>query len=143
MSYVQIKIDMKVQEIAGDICTTAQQVYETWKDMENFAQETFQILTLNTKNVLIERHLITIGTVNSSLVAPMDVFKRAILDSSPAIILVHNHPSGDPTPSMQDIEITKQLIEGGKLLKINVLDHVIIGDDGRYISLRESGLCNF
>lgn len=99
-------------------------------------QECFIVLLLNTKNVLIEQHLVSIGTINSALVHPREVFKEAIRKNAANIILVHNHPSGDPEPSDEDHQITVQMTKAGKLLGIPVLDHVVIGD-GRYYSFND------
>ena len=80
------------------------------------------------------------GNVNSSVVREAEVLRPAVRDNAPSIILVHNHPSGDPTPSAEDVLITKNLVAAGKLLSIEVLDHVVIGSGGRYVSLNEKGL---
>jgi DNA repair protein RadC len=139
---------MMVKETATNILiTTPEAIYEVFKDSAKLAQETFSIATLNAKNKIIGEHLITIGIVNSSLVHPRECFRPAILDGATSIILSHNHPSGDTTPSSEDIKITRQLISAGEILGIKVIDHVIIGDkdlsrDG-FLSLRESGLCSF
>ncbi len=109
------------------------------EDMRYLKQERFLILLLDTKNNIIGKEEISRGTLNSSIVHPREVFKPAIKRSVSAIIVAHNHPSGDPTPSHEDIEVTKRLVEAGKILGIDVLDHVIIGDM-RYISLKEKGL---
>ena len=102
-------------------------------------KEYFNILLLNTKHELISIENISIGSLNASIVHPREVFQRAIKRSSSAIILVHNHPSGDPSPSNEDIKITKRLQEAGNIVGIEVLDHIIIGD-GNYCSLKEKGL---
>jgi DNA repair protein RadC len=116
-------------------------------DIENLAQETFQVLILNAKNYLIERQMVSLGLVSSSLVAARELFREAIQRNASALIMIHNHPSGDPTPSAEDMRITKQMIEAGRILGILVQDHVIVGRDpetgSRHISLREQGLCNF
>ena len=91
---------------------------------------------LDTKNNIIGVEEISIGNLNSSIVHPREVFKQAIKRSSSSIILVHNHPSGDPNPSKEDINITKRLVECGDLLGIRVLDHIIIGDN-KHTSLKE------
>lgn len=109
------------------------------EDMRYLLQEHFKVVLLNTKNKIISIEKITIGTVNASLVHPREVFKSAIKKSCTAMILVHNHPSGDPSPSAEDKGITKRLIEAGGIIGIDVLDHVIIGD-GRYISFKEKGM---
>ncbi|NLL69779.1 MAG: hypothetical protein GX238_01465, partial [Epulopiscium sp.] len=83
---------------------------------------------------------VTIGSINSSIVHPREVFKEAIQRSAAHIILLHNHPSGDPSPSREDVQVTKRIIEAGELLGIPVLDHIIIGN-GNYISLKEKDLC--
>ena len=96
-------------------------------------------ICLNTKNHVINIETISIGSLNASIVHPREVFKIAILSNSASIILGHNHPSGDPTPSREDINISERLKECGQILGIDVLDHVIIGEDS-YISLKDKGL---
>lgn len=93
---------------------------------------------LNSKNRLIHKQVISIGTLNSAIVHPREVFNAAIRHCSASLICVHNHPSGDPTPSQEDIQITKRLVEAGNIIGIDVLDHVIIGGN-RYYSLKEHG----
>ncbi|HHV19859.1 MAG TPA: DNA repair protein RadC [Thermoanaerobacterales bacterium] len=109
------------------------------EEMRFLEREHFKTILLNIKNHVISIEDISIGSLNSSIVHPREVFKPAIRRSSASIILVHNHPSGDPTPSKEDIEVTSKLVEAGKILGINVLDHVIIGDNS-FISLKEKGL---
>lgn len=109
------------------------------EEMRYLNKEVFNILLLNTKHDLIAIENISIGSLNSSIVHPREVFNRAIKRSSSAIILAHNHPSGDPKPSGEDINITKRLIEAGNIIGINVLDHLIIGD-GIYFSMKEQNL---
>jgi DNA repair protein RadC len=106
--------------------------------------EQFQVVLLNTRRRLIRVEKISQGTLDTILVHPREVFKLAILANAAAIILVHNHPSGDPTPSESDVKVTRDLIRAGQLLKIDVIDHVIFGKPttGRekdYSSLRELG----
>jgi DNA repair protein RadC len=106
--------------------------------------EQFQVLLLNTRRRLIRVERLARGTLDTVLVHPRDVFKLAIAGNASAVVLVHNHPSGDPSPSEADIRVTRDLIRAGQLLKIDVLDHVILGrrstDRGRdYVSLRELG----
>ena len=109
----------------------------------SLAQEAFMVLTLNTRNKLINKHLITLGLLDASLVHAREVFRPAILDGAAAVILAHNHPGGDPTPSAEDLRVTKQLHEAGAIIDIKVLDHVIIGHGATpYTSLREAGLIN-
>jgi len=104
-------------------------------------REHFVVLLLNTKNKVVGINTVSIGNLNSSIVHPREVFKPAILASVAAVILGHNHPSGDSTPSKEDITITERLIEAGKILGIEVLDHIIIGD--YFKSLKESGYVNW
>lgn len=96
-------------------------------------QEQFWAVTLNTKNKIIGLHHITTGTLDASLVHPREVFRAALLDSASSIILVHNHPSGDPTPSPEDRKVTDRLTEVGKMMGVEVLDHIVLGwsDDGQ------------
>jgi len=108
-------------------------------DMENLDKEHFIILILNTRNRLIKKENIFIGTLDNSIIHPREVFKPAIIESAASIILAHNHPSGDPAPSNEDIEVTKKLRDAGKIIGIDVLDHVIIGN-GRSYSLLDNGL---
>lgn len=95
-------------------------------------KEHFVILMLNTKNYLLGLETISIGSLNSSIVHPRELFKSAINKSAAAIILAHNHPSGDATPSKEDIEVTNRIRSGGQLLGIEVIDHIIIGDNSYY-----------
>ena len=113
-------------------------VHLVMEEMRNLDREHFRVVMLTTKNHILGISSISVGSLNSSLVHPRECFKEAIRRSANAIILLHNHPSGDPTPSREDIEVTKRLAEGGHLLGIEVLDHIIIGDK-RYISLKERG----
>jgi len=108
-------------------------------EMRHLDREHFRVLLLNTKNSVIEIDKVSVGTLNESLVHPREVFRNAIKKGAKSIIPVHNHPSGDPTPSTNDIEITKKLFEAGKIISIEVLDHIIIGD-GRFVSLKAKGV---
>ena len=114
------------------------------EDTRHYTIESFQIVLLNTRRRLIGIERISQGTLDTILVHAREVFRPAIAANASAIVLVHNHPSGDPTPSEADIKVTRDLIRAGQLLKIDVLDHVILGhktrEDGRdYASLRELG----
>lgn len=106
------------------------------------AVEVFGILTLNSKNRVVGAHIISIGTLDTSIVHPREVFKPAILNNAAQIIIFHNHPSGDPTPSKQDIIVTQKLVEAGKLLGIKILDHLVIGENDQYCAFSEKGLLN-
>ncbi len=105
-------------------------------DIANLPREHFKVIALNTKNHVQDVEELYAGSVNAAIVRPAEVFRYGIKRNATSIAVVHNHPSGDPTPSSQDIEVTKRLTECGKLLGIELLDHVIIGH-GRWVSLRE------
>lgn len=94
---------------------------------------------INTKNKPTAIHTVSIGTLNSTVVHPREIFKAAILSNAASIILAHNHPSGDPTPSKEDIGITKRLVDAGELLGITVMDHIIIGENN-YVSMKKRSL---
>lgn len=102
-------------------------------------EEVFILITLNIKNIVTGYFEVHRGTINTSLVHPREVFKRALLNNADSIMVAHNHPSGDPNPSKEDIQITERLKEAGNLLGINLIDHIIVGDD-KYISLKEKGV---
>ncbi len=108
------------------------------EDMRFLSQEHFVCLYLNTKNQVLQKTTIFIGSLNASIVHPREVFKEAFKRSAASIICLHNHPSGDPTPSREDIEVTKRLVECGRIIGIEVLDHIIIGEH-KYVSLKEKG----
>lgn len=99
-------------------------------------REYFGIICLSTKNQPTHISIVSIGTLNGSMVHPREVFKAAILSNSASVILFHNHPSGNPEPSKTDIEITKRLVEAGEIIGINVIDHVIVGDE-QFLSMKE------
>lgn len=107
-------------------------------EMKHLTQEHFVVIFLDTKNYVIGKKTIFIGSLNKAIVHPREVFKEAIKRSSASIICAHNHPSGDPTPSEQDIGLTHRLYEAGELIGIKVLDHLIIGDE-QFVSLKEKG----
>ncbi len=107
-------------------------------DMRSLDREEFRVLLLDAKNRVIGIELVSRGTLTASLIHPREGLKAAIVKSAASIILVHNHPTGVPTPSREDIEITERFVEAGRVVGIDVLDHVIIGD-GRYESMRETG----
>ena len=108
-------------------------------EMRYLCKEHFKIAILDTKNQILAIENISIGTLNASIVHPRDVFKIAIKRNANSLILIHNHPSGDPNPSNEDISITNRLVDAGNLIGIKVLDHIIIGDN-KYISFKEKNL---
>jgi DNA repair protein RadC len=109
------------------------------EDMRFLKKEHLRVIFLNTKNIVIDVKDLSIGSLNASVVHPREIYSEAIRKSSASIIICHNHPSGDPSQSQEDINITRRLYEVGKLVGIDLLDHVIIGD-GCYISLKEKGI---
>jgi len=114
-------------------------VFEAFR--ERFAQvdrEEFLVLVLDAKNAVLGFNLVSVGTLTSSLVHPREVFKPAILGNAAALILLHNHPSGDPAPSAEDLHLTRRLREVGEVFDIKVLDHIIVGA-GRYVSFVDDG----
>jgi len=113
-----------------------QEVFEYAKDLIRLKKEYLRGLYVDTRNKLVRDEVIAIGTLNASLAHPREVFHPAIESHAAAIILVHNHPSGDPSPSKDDIELTKQIYKASKILDIEILDHVIIGNE-KYFSLKE------
>jgi len=108
-------------------------------EMAHLQQEHFQVLYLDTRNRLLGSETVYVGSLNASHIRVAEVFRDAVKRSCAAIIVAHNHPSGDPTPSPEDVEVTRQLVAAGNLLDIEVLDHLIIGQQ-RFVSLRERGL---
>src|SRR4030043_165351 len=107
--------------------------------MRDLRQEVFKVLLLNRANRFIKEAFISEGTLDASVVHPRDVFREALLEPAAAIILIHNHPSGNPSPSDEDLRITKQLVEAGRLLGIKVYDHIILAGES-YRSLADEGL---
>ncbi len=132
------------EAISDEVMSQPERVRHFCQDMAEAAQEMFVCLDLDSKSKVIDRRLVTLGIANASLVSPREVFKGAITNNAIAVILVHNHPSGNPAPSSEDNKLTRQLIESGKILGINVVDHVIIGRDPKpFYSMREEGSCSF
>ena len=126
------------------LCDTPEQAVEYWKihvtknpyyDPE---RECFVVLMLNTRRRVRGHQLVSIGTLDTVLVHPRDVFRVAVIANASALVLLHNHPSGEPEPSQADIKITRDLIRAGQLMKIEILDHIVIGSD-RHSSLRAQG----
>ena len=107
-------------------------------ELQHLTQEHFICLFLNTKNQIIGKDVVFVGSLNASIVHPREIFRKAIQRASAAIICLHNHPSGDPTPSVEDRNVTRRLIEAGRLLGIDVLDHIIIGEQ-QFYSMKENG----
>jgi DNA repair protein RadC len=134
-----VKEDITNYLKAGTRYTAPSQVSETFQFLMKETKEMFLTLHLDGKNRIICIDLVSIGSLNQSIVHPREVFKTAFLSNAAAIILVHQHPTGDPSPSSEDIAITRRLKEAGEICGVKVLDHVIIGDE-EYLSFVESGL---
>jgi DNA repair protein RadC len=107
--------------------------------IQDKAKEHFKLILLNSRNKILRISPVSIGTLTTSLVHPREVFRNAITHSAASVVLAHNHPSGDPEPSEDDLKITRKLVESGKIIGIEVIDHLIIGKSGHY-SFREKGL---
>ncbi len=107
--------------------------------MAGLDQEELRVVLLNTKNEVLKIHTVYRGSVNAAQIRVAEVFKEAVRQNAPALVVAHNHPSGDPTPSGDDVAVTRELVKAGQLLDIEVLDHLVIGD-GRHVSLRRRGL---
>lgn len=123
-----------------DLIRSSDDVYKMLQqEMRSYDREHFKVLYLDRKGGLIVKEDTSVGGLHSSIVHPREVFKTAVKRSAASIILAHNHPSGDPAPSREDIEITRCLIEAGQIMGIEVLDHLIIGES-RYCSFKEKGL---
>lgn len=108
-------------------------------EMENLDQEQLRTIHLSTKQHVISSRLVYQGSVHTTVVRIAELFRYAIMDNATGIILCHNHPSGDPTPSPEDAAITREIVKAGDLLDIDVLDHIVIGK-GKFVSLKERGL---
>jgi len=140
-------------ELASRIYTTkagektsidsSKDVYELiYPELRFTKKENFFCLFLDTRNNLIRKELVSVGNLNTSVIHPREIFRSAIKESANSVILVHNHPSGNPEPSRDDLEITKLLINAGKLMGIHVLDHVVIGENG-HVSMADRNLVKF
>ncbi|KMO87338.1 DNA repair protein RadC [Megasphaera cerevisiae DSM 20462] len=128
----------RVKQRAPDFSTPEAIAEYVMEDMRFLPQERFAAVYLSTKNQLITYQTLTIGTLNASLAKARDVFRFAIRYNAAAIVLIHNHPSGNPEPSKDDILVTQNIAEAGRVMDIPVLDHIIIGD-GTFVSLCERG----
>lgn len=142
----QLKAAIELGKRLSSICEKKEQFVKSPEDgvkllmeeMRYLKKEYLKAILLDVKCRVVSIEDISIGNLNSSIVHPREVFVPAIRKSCASIIIAHNHPSGDPTPSVDDINITKRIYESGKILGVNMMDHLIIGD-GRYISLKEEG----
>jgi DNA repair protein RadC len=136
----QVKVAIaQVREATGPQMTSGKGFADMFSDIVDMAQEAFFVVTMDQKHKVIDKRMVTLGTLTASLVHPREVFRPALLDSAAAVAFVHNHPSGDPTPSGEDNALTDRLREAGKILGIRVLDHVIVARNG-YTSYVDAGL---
>ncbi len=139
-------VERKVRQIWQDVCseplTSPNEVlaYLDSLDITSADREVFVVLHLDTRNRVVAHETTSIGSQNASLVHPREVFKAAILKGATSIILAHNHPSGDPAPSKEDIDLTHRLVEAGGLMGIQVLDHVVVAPPGESVSMKELGI---
>ena len=131
-----------VREANGEPFHSPSKIYASMKAEAEIDRECCWVLHVNSRNRIIYKELVSMGTVNASLVAPREVFRRAIIQGSSAIVVVHNHPSGDPDPSMDDIKICTRLIEAAEIIDIKLLDFIVIGTDG-YVSFMEKNVGGF
>lgn len=129
-------IDSKIISQPKDTVRIFNEVLE----LDTRTEEVFAIMTLDTKNKVTGIFTVSIGAINSAVVHPREVYKRALLQNAAVIIACHNHPSGDPSPSKEDINITLRLKEVGKIIGIELLDHIIIGSNDDYISFKNKGI---
>ncbi|KAB2328950.1 DNA repair protein RadC [Cytobacillus depressus] len=110
------------------------------KNLERETQEVFGVIALDTKHKVVGFDILHRGTINASIVHPRDIYKALLLRNAACFICFHNHPSGVPEPSYEDKMVTERLVEAGKLIGIELLDHIITGDDGKFFSFKEGGL---
>ena len=142
---MQIKANiefMTVREATGEPFSFPDDIYKSMKAETKIDRECVWVLHTNSRNRIVHKELVSMGTVNASLISPREVFRRAIIEGSVAIVIVHNHPSGDPEPSIDDITVCNKLLEAAKILDIKVLDFVIIGTNG-YDSFMERNVGGF
>jgi DNA repair protein RadC len=133
----EVCVRSKKRKVTGStVIDSAQDVARLCRDLEAETQEHFVVLCLDPRFVVTSRQTVSIGTIDSALAHPREVFRHAVMEGAYAIVLVHNHPTGDPTPSEPDIGVTQRMCEAGALLDIEVHDHVIVSDGG-YFSFKE------
>ncbi len=132
-------VPAEIQPFVGVSFRSSEDIYRLFKGLASMPVETFLVVHLDGKNRMVGMTTCSIGSMTASLVHPRDVFRSAIANMTAGLIFIHNHPSGDPAPSDEDIQITKRLCEVGKVIGIRCLDHIIIGS-GRYFSFADQGL---
>ncbi len=132
-------IPTEIQPFVGIQFRSSVDIYRAFKQLASMPVESFLVVHLDSKNRMVGMTTCSIGSMTSSLVHPRDVFRPAIANMTAGLIFIHNHPSGDPAPSDEDLQITRRLCEVGKVVGIRCLDHIIIGQ-GRYFSFADQGL---
>ncbi|MEK3726203.1 RadC family protein [Paenibacillus sp. FSL H8-0034] len=140
ISALQLAKAMQCEQIIPTIIKSPRDAYECVKsDLMYQQREHFIAIFLNTKNAVIAKEIISIGSLNAAIVHPRELFRAAIKRAAASIICAHQHPSGDPTPSQEDIQLTIRLMEAGEIIGIEVLDHIVLGHD-QFVSLKELGM---
>lgn len=124
--------DLEEKYVKEIVVRESSTVYQEMRDIKSWEKEVFVVFCLNTKNKIISREIVSIGTLNSSVIHPREVFRTAISRNANSVIVAHNHPSGSIEPSKEDKEITERLREAGDIMGIKVLDHVIVAKEGYY-----------
>ena len=132
-------VPAEIQPFVGIQYRRSGDIFRAFKQLAEMPVESFLVVHLDSKNRMVGMTTCSIGSMTSSLVHPRDVFRPAIANMTAGLIFIHNHPSGDPAPSDEDLQITKRLCEVGKVIGIRCLDHIIIGS-GRYFSFADQGL---
>lgn len=143
LSKVKALFELSVRRIGstpGDTIKSPKDIVAAAADMEYLDQEVLRLYCLNTKNLIVKKLNLFKGGINASIVDPRILFKEALKCNSASIVICHNHPSGDPSPSKEDILITARIKECGGLLGVTLVDHIIIGSNGKYVSLKEKGV---
>ncbi len=148
MNYATALVQLPlVREPGTRLIRTPEDAALACADIASLAQESLHVLCLDVANRLINRHMVSLGTVDASVAHAREVFRAAVSDGASAVVLVHNHPSGSASPSAEDIRVTRGLVEAGRIMDIPVHDHVILGREGgntpALLSLREAGICDF
>ena len=133
------RLTIEERQKKGQILSSVDLAEQLILEMKDYEQEHFMVLYLNAKNEVIKKKTLFIGSLNQSVAHPREIFKIAVKTSTARMIIVHNHPSGNPNPSKQDIAFTERIVECGRLMGIDILDHLIIGENS-YISLKEEGI---
>ena len=142
---MQIKANiefMTVREATGEPFSFPGDIYKSMQAETKIDRECVWVLHANSRNKIVYKELVSMGTVNASLVAPREIFRRAIIEASAAIVIVHNHPSGDSDPSMDDTKICARLLKAAKIIDIKLLDFMVIGTSG-YVSFMEKNVGGF